>query len=101
MVSELFAPLRAGWESLQERLIFLPPFPDQLDTLEKNVAIYTTGTNSLIKARKESLNTMLGRVDDQFDSIQQQYDNYYNRYLKQYTNMMQIMNSMEQTFGMF
>ena len=33
MVSEVFAPLRAGWESLQERLIFLPPFPDQLDTL--------------------------------------------------------------------
>ncbi|WP_170285872.1 cation:proton antiporter [Propionivibrio limicola] len=27
------APLRAAWEGLQERLIFLPPFPDQLDTL--------------------------------------------------------------------
>ena len=33
MVSEVFVPLRALWESLQERLIFLPPFPDQLDTL--------------------------------------------------------------------
>lgn len=72
-----------------------------LDTLEKNVAIYTTGPNALMKARKESLNTMIGRVDDQFDNIQKQYDNYYNRYLKQYTNMMQIMNSMEQTYGMF
>ena len=72
-----------------------------LDTLEKNVAVYTTGPSSLMKARKESLNAMLGRVDDQFDSIQKQYDNYYNRYLKQYTNMMQTMAAMEQTFGMF
>lgn len=72
-----------------------------LDTLEKNVAVYTTGPGSLMKARKESLNAMLGRVDDQFDSIQKQYDNYYNRYLKQYTNMMQTMAAMEQTFGMF
>lgn len=72
-----------------------------LDTLEKNVAIYTTGPSSLMKARKESLNTMLGRVDDQFDNIQKQYDSYYNRYLKQYTNMMQTMAAMEQTFGMF
>ena len=72
-----------------------------LDSLEKNMAIYTNGPSSLMKVRKESLNTMLSRVDDQFDGIQKQYDNYYNRYLKQYTNMMQTMAAMEQTFGMF
>lgn len=72
-----------------------------LDSLEKNVAVYTNGPSALMKARKESLNTMLSRVDDQFDGIQKQYDNYYNRYLKQYTNMMQTMAAMEQTFGMF
>ena len=32
---------------------------------------------------------------------QQQYDSYYSRYLKQFTSMMQTMQSMEQTFGMF
>ena len=26
-------PLRQGWEALQDSLIFLPPFPDQLDPL--------------------------------------------------------------------
>ena len=26
-------PLRQGWEALQDRLFFLPPFPDQLDPL--------------------------------------------------------------------
>lgn len=30
---EVFAPLRDAWEALQERLFFLPPFPDQLDPL--------------------------------------------------------------------
>lgn len=32
-MSEILAPLRDGWEALQERLFFLPPFPDQLDSL--------------------------------------------------------------------
>jgi flagellar hook-associated protein 2 len=72
-----------------------------LDTIDKNVAVYTTGTNNLIKARKESLNNMMRRVDDQFDNIQKQHDNYYARYLKQYTSMMQTMSAMEQTYGMF
>lgn len=72
-----------------------------LDSLDKNTAVYTTGPNNLMKARKESLNTMMRRVEDQFDGIQKQYDSYYTRYLKQYTNMMQTMSAMEQTFGMF
>lgn len=72
-----------------------------LDSVDKNLAIYTSGTTNLMKARKESLNSMLRRVDDQFDNIQKQYDNYYARYLKQYTSMMQTMSAMEQTFGMF
>lgn len=33
MLSELFSPARTLWENLQERLFFLPPFPDQLDSL--------------------------------------------------------------------
>ena len=33
-MTELFlAPLRALWESLLERLLFLPPFPEGIDTL--------------------------------------------------------------------
>lgn len=33
MLTDIFSPLRASWEALQERLFFLPPFPDQLDSL--------------------------------------------------------------------
>ena len=71
-----------------------------LDSVDKSLAVYTSSTG-LLKNRKDSLNSMLRRVDEQFENIQKQYDNYYSRYLKQYTNMMQIMSSMEQTYGMF
>lgn len=72
-----------------------------LDSIDKNLAVYTSSANGLMKTRKDSLNSMLRRVDQQFEQIQQQYDNYYSRYLKQYTSMMQTMSAMEQTSGMF
>ena len=33
MIDRLLSPLRGAWESLLERLIFLPPFPESIDTL--------------------------------------------------------------------
>ncbi|HOG02533.1 MAG TPA: cation:proton antiporter [Accumulibacter sp.] len=33
MFSHLTMPVRVAWEDLQERLFFLPPFPDELDPL--------------------------------------------------------------------
>ncbi|OQA34413.1 MAG: Sodium/hydrogen exchanger family protein [Betaproteobacteria bacterium ADurb.Bin341] len=33
MISSVLLPLRTAWETLQERIFFLPPFPDQLDSL--------------------------------------------------------------------
>ena len=33
MIERLLSPLRSAWESLLERLIFLPPFPESIDTL--------------------------------------------------------------------
>ena len=72
-----------------------------LDSIDKNLAVYTSSANGLMKARKDSLNSQLSRLDGQFDDIQKQYDSYYNRYLKQYTSMMQTMSAMEQTYGLF
>lgn len=72
-----------------------------LDNIDKNVAAYTSSTNGLFKMRKDTLNSSLRKVDQEFDKIQTKYDNYYARYLKQYTNLMQTMSSMEQTSGMF
>ncbi|MDR8013453.1 flagellar filament capping protein FliD [Ectopseudomonas guguanensis] len=72
-----------------------------LDTLDKNLAVYTSSAGGLLTNRKDTLNTQLRRVDQQFDSIQKQYDSYYARYLRQYTGLMQTMAAMEQTYGMF
>lgn len=72
-----------------------------LDSVDKSLAVYTSSANGLMKSRKDSLNAMLRRVDDQFDGIQKQYDSYYSRYLKQYTSMMQTMAIMDQTAGLF
>lgn len=33
MIERLIAPLRHAWESLVERLLFLPPFPESIDSL--------------------------------------------------------------------
>ena len=33
MLNDILSPVRAVWEGLQERLFFLPPFPDELDSL--------------------------------------------------------------------
>ncbi|WP_150301521.1 flagellar filament capping protein FliD [Pseudomonas profundi] len=72
-----------------------------LATLESNLNLYTNSTNGIMKNRKESLNLMLRRNDDQMAAIEQQYDRSYSRYLTQFTSMMQMMQSMEQTQGMF
>ncbi|MGG2398524.1 flagellar filament capping protein FliD [Pseudomonas sp. SH1-B] len=72
-----------------------------LETLDKNLAVYTSSAGGVLTNRKDTLNTQLRRVDQQFDNIQKQYDSYYARYLRQYTGLMQTMAAMEQTYGMF
>lgn len=72
-----------------------------LETLDKNLAVYTSSAGGVLANRKDTLNSQLRRIDQQFDTIQKQYDSYYNRYLRQYTSLMQTMAAMEQTYGMF
>lgn len=72
-----------------------------LETLDKNLAVYTSSAGGVLANRKDTLNNQLRRIDQQLDTIQKHYDNYYNRYLRQYTSLMQTMAAMEQTTGMF
>lgn len=72
-----------------------------LDTLDKKLATYTSGSTGSMKARKDNLNTLLQRVDDKYEDLETKYQAHYQRYLKQYTNLAQVMSSMEQTFSMF
>ena len=72
-----------------------------LDTFDKNLSLYTSSAGGILTERKNTLNLQLQKVDDELDNLQTQYDSYYNRYLRQYTNLMQVMTSMEQTSGLF
>lgn len=72
-----------------------------LTTLEARLTPYTDITSGVMKNRKESLNVAMKRNSGQLDAIQQQYDRSYARYLTQFTSMMQMMQSMEQTQTMF
>lgn len=72
-----------------------------IDSIDKNVAIYTGSVNGVMKNRKDFINAQIGRVKDQYEALDRQYELHYNRYLRQYTNLMEVMSSMEQTQGMF
>ncbi|MET1076691.1 MAG: flagellar filament capping protein FliD [Pseudomonas sp.] len=72
-----------------------------IDSLDKSLAVYTGSVNGVMKTRKDFINTQIGRVRDQYESLDKQYELHYNRYLRQYTNMAQTMAAMEQTQGMF
>lgn len=72
-----------------------------LDSIDKTVTSYTSSTNGMLKNRMDTLDMSLRRVDEQFENLQQQYDTHYSRYLKQFTSMMQTMQTMEQTYGLF
>lgn len=43
MIEPLIAPVRAVWESLIERLLFLPPFPESIDALALFSLLLVTG----------------------------------------------------------
>jgi flagellar hook-associated protein 2 len=72
-----------------------------LDSVDKNLGLYVASAGGVLSNRKDSLNLGLKRVSEDYEAIQQQYDNYYNRYLQQYTSMMQTMAAMQQTSGLF
>lgn len=72
-----------------------------LDTLDKNMQQYTSGTNGVMKNRKETLNLQLSKVAKQGIDLEKQWDSHYARYLRQFTNMAQIQESMANTAGLF
>ncbi len=72
-----------------------------IDSLDKLLTSYTSSADGLLKNRIDSLDMSLKRVREQSDALQLQYESYYNRYLRQYTTMLQTMEAMQQTLSMF
>ena len=68
---------------------------------ETGLAKYTSSVNGILKARKDTIADSLKRVEKERERVDTQYDNLYQRYLSQYTNLVTIMSQMEQTSGLY
>lgn len=68
---------------------------------ETGLAKYTSSVNGILKNRKDSIADSLKRVDKERERVDTQYDNLYQRYLSQYTNLVTIMNQMSQTSSLY
>ena len=68
---------------------------------ETGLAKYTSSVNGILKNRKDSIADSLKRVEKERERVDTQYDNLYQRYLSQYTNLVTIMNQMNQTSSLY
>lgn len=68
---------------------------------ESGLAKYTSSVNGILKNRKDSIADSLKRIDRERERVDTQYDNLYQRYLAQYTNLVTIMNQMSQTSSLY
>lgn len=72
-----------------------------LKTMDKSLDKYLSSTSGLLKGRADTLDRQQKDIDDKTAKIQTRYDNSYNRYLKQFTQLQQVMAQMNNTMSMF
>jgi flagellar hook-associated protein 2 len=71
-----------------------------LDSIDKQLSAYTS-SSGMIKSRKDSLDQQMRRTETEHEKIEKQHEMFYQRYLKQYTNMSLLISQMESTYGLF
>lgn len=74
---------------------------DSLLDTKSGLAVYTSSVNGILITRKDSISDSMKRVDIEYERVDTQYENLYQRYLKQFTSMMQIMSTLEQTSSLY
>lgn len=72
-----------------------------LKTMDKSMDKYLSTTSGLLKGREETLDREQKDIDTKTEKMQNRYDSSYNRYLKQFTQLQQIMAQMNNTMSMF
>ncbi|WP_325893181.1 flagellar filament capping protein FliD [Grimontia sp. NTOU-MAR1] len=72
-----------------------------LDSIDSMMEPYLKFSSGLLSSRKESLQSNIDRIDDKQAQLERKYDMAYDRYLKQFTQMNNIMTQMNQTMSMF
>ncbi|MCG6400086.1 flagellar filament capping protein FliD [Vibrio fluvialis] len=72
-----------------------------LDSLDSLLDPYLQFSNGLFKSRKDALQQNISRIEDKQTALERKYDMAYDRYLKQFTQMNQLITKMNQTISMF
>ena len=72
-----------------------------LKTMDKSLDKYLSTTSGLLKGREETLDREQKDIDSKTEKMQARYDNSYNRYLKKFTQLQQVMAQMNNTMSMF
>ncbi|WP_318446602.1 flagellar filament capping protein FliD [Photobacterium leiognathi] len=72
-----------------------------LDSLENSLKPFLQFSSGMFSSRKDALRINIDRIDDKQANLERKYDMAYTRYLKQFTQMNQIMTQMQQTQGLF
>lgn len=75
-----------------------------LASLEKTIEPYTGSSNSgsnLLKTRQDTLQGNIDRVDDKKERLDYRMEKAYDRYLREYSAMAQVMSQMQATGSMF
>ncbi|WP_275722522.1 flagellar filament capping protein FliD [Vibrio furnissii] len=72
-----------------------------LDSLDSLLDPYLQFSNGLFKSRKDALQQNISRIEDKQTALERKYDMAYDRYLKQFTQMNQLITKMNQTMSMF
>lgn len=69
--------------------------------MDKSLDKYLNSSNGLLKGRQETLDRQESEITKKTDKINTRYENSYNRYLKQFTQLQSIMTQMNNTMSMF
>jgi flagellar hook-associated protein 2 len=72
-----------------------------IKALDKSLDGFLNNTNGQIKLREENLTRREGQMQSRADAIDVRYQNSYNRYLTQFTQLQKIMTQMNSTMSMF
>ncbi|ELI5717201.1 flagellar filament capping protein FliD [Vibrio fluvialis] len=72
-----------------------------LDSLDSLLDPYLQFSNGLFKSRKDALQQNISRIEDKQTALERKYDMAYDRYLKQFTQMNQLITKMNQTMSIF
>ncbi|PFG58485.1 flagellar hook-associated protein 2 [Vibrio sp. ES.051] len=72
-----------------------------LDSLDAMAEPFLKFSSGAFNSRKDALQSNLDRIDDKQATLERKYEMSYDRYLKQFTQMNQIMTQMNQTMSMF